>query len=149
MNSVNSLPPIAILAVLPSLKGVAHEYADLVAHPVAGTVAELGADVAGTVSIGDRVVGIPDIGAFAERAAVKAAAVVPIPEAMDFETAASFAVAYSTSHMALGYRGGLEEGETLVVFGAAGGVGLTAVEIGKTMGAEVIACAGPRPSPGP
>ena len=110
---------------------------------VAGTVAELGAGV-DTVSIGDRVVGIPNIGAFAERVAVKAAAVVPIPEAMDFETAASFAVAYSTSHMALGYRAGLKAGETLMVFGAAGGVGLTAVEIGKIMGAQVIACAGTR-----
>ncbi len=110
---------------------------------VAGIVAELGAGV-DTVSIGDRVVGIPNIGAFAERVAVKAAAVVPIPEAMDFETAASFAVAYSTSHMALGYRAGLKAGETLMVFGAAGGVGLTAVEIGKIMGAQVIACAGTR-----
>lgn len=110
---------------------------------VAGTVAELGAGV-DTVSIGDRVVGIPNIGAFAERVAVKAAAVVPIPEAMDFETAASFAVAYSTSHMALDYRAGLKAGETLMVFGAAGGVGLTAVEIGKIMGAQVIACAGTR-----
>ena len=110
---------------------------------VAGTVAELGEGV-DAVSIGDRVVGIPDVGAFAERVVVKAAAVVPIPDAMDFETAASFAVAYSTSHMALGYRAGLEAGETLMVFGAAGGVGLTAVEIGKIMGAEVIACAGTR-----
>ncbi len=110
---------------------------------VAGTVAELGAGV-DTVAVGDRVVGIPNIGAFAERVAVKAQAVVPIPDAMDFETAASFAVAYSTSHMALGYRAGLREGETLVVFGAAGGVGLTAVEIGKIMGAEVVACAGTR-----
>ena len=106
-------------------------------------MAELGAGV-DTVSIGDRVVGIPNIGAFAERVAVKAAAVVPIPEAMDFETAASFAVAYSTSHMALDYRAGLKAGETLMVFGAAGGVGLTAVEIGKIMGAQVIACAGTR-----
>ena len=110
---------------------------------VAGTVAELGEGV-DALSTGDRVVGIPNIGAFAERVVVKAVAVVPIPDAMDFETAASFAVAYSTSHMALGYRAGLKAGETLMVFGAAGGVGLTVVEIGKIMGAEVIACAGTR-----
>ena len=107
---------------------------------VAGTVAQLG-DGVDNVSISDRVVGIPNIGAFAEQVAVKAPAVVRIPDAMDFETAASFAVAYSTSHMALGYRAGLKEGETLLIFGAAGGVGLTAVEIGKIMGANVIACA--------
>ena len=107
---------------------------------VAGTVAQLG-DGVDNVSVGDRVVGIPNIGAFAEQVAVKAPAVVGIPDAMDFETAASFAVAYSTSHMALGYRAGLKESETLLIFGAAGGVGLTAVEIGKIMGANVIACA--------
>ena len=107
---------------------------------VAGTVAQLG-DGVDNVSVGDRVVGIPNIGAFAEQVAVKAAAVVRIPDAMDFETAASFAVAYSTSHMALGYRADLKAGETLLIFGAAGGVGLTAVEIGKLMGANVIACA--------
>jgi len=107
---------------------------------VAGTVAQLGEGV-DNISVGDRVVGIPNIGAFAEQVAVKAPAVVRIPDAMDFETAASFAVAYSTSHMALGYRAGLKSGETLLVFGAAGGVGLTAIEIGKIMGANVIACA--------
>lgn len=107
---------------------------------VAGTVGELGEGV-DNVATGDRVVGIPNMGAFAEKVVVKAPAVVPIPDAMDFPTAASFAVAYSTSHMALGYRAGLKPGETLLVFGAAGGVGLTAVEIGKIMGANVIACA--------
>lgn len=107
---------------------------------VAGTVAQLGKGV-DNVSVGDRVVGIPNIGAFAEQVTVKAPAVVRIPDSMDFETAASFAVAYSTSHMALGYRAGLKAGETLMVFGAAGGVGLTAVEISKIMGADVIACA--------
>ena len=107
---------------------------------VAGIIAQLG-DGVDNVSVGNRVLGIPNIGAFAEQVAVKAAAVVGIPDAMDFETAASFAVAYSTSHMALGYRAGLKAGETLLIFGAAGGVGLTAVEIGKLMGANVIACA--------
>tara|TARA_B100000029_G_scaffold32043_1_gene30645 strand:- start:4941 stop:5921 length:981 start_codon:yes stop_codon:yes gene_type:complete len=107
---------------------------------VAGVVAQLG-DGVDSVGVGDRVVGIPNIGAFAEQVLVKAAAVVRIPDSMDFETAASFAVAYSTSHMALGYRAGLKAGETLLIFGAAGGVGLTAVELGKIMGANVIACA--------
>jgi len=65
----------------------------------------------------------------------------PIPQGMTFETAAGFQVAYGTSHLALQHRANLQSGETLVVLGAAGGVGLTAVEIGKLMGATVIACA--------
>jgi NADPH2:quinone reductase len=107
---------------------------------VAGSVAAVGAGVT-SVRPGQRVVGIPNMGGFAEKVVVKGPAAVPIPDAMDDVTAASFAVAYSTSHMALGYRAGLKPGETLLVFGAAGGVGLTAVEIGKIMGANVIACA--------
>jgi NADPH2:quinone reductase len=71
-----------------------------------------------------------------------AAAVVPIPDALDFVTAAAFPVAYGTSHFALTHRGHLQPRETLLVLGAAGGVGLTAVEIGKAMGARVIAAAG-------
>src|SRR5207253_6382919 len=73
---------------------------------------------------------------------LNADAVVPIPDAMDFVTAAAFPVAYGTSHFALTHRGHLLAGETLLVLGAAGGVGLTAVEIGKEMGARVIAAAG-------
>ena len=71
-----------------------------------------------------------------------AATVVPIPEAMDFVTAAAFPVAYGTAHFALTHRGHLQSGETLLVLGAAGGVGLTGVEIGKALGARVIAAAG-------
>jgi hypothetical protein len=71
-----------------------------------------------------------------------AIAVVPIPDAMDFVTAAAFPVAYGTSHLALTHRGDLQSGETLLVLGAAGGVGLTAVEIGKSIGARVITAAG-------
>jgi NADPH2:quinone reductase len=67
---------------------------------------------------------------------------VPIPENMDFVTAAGFPVVYGTSHIALTHRGALKPGETLLVLGAAGGVGLTAVEIGKHLGATVIAAAG-------
>src|SRR5205807_3307533 len=81
-------------------------------------------------------------GGYAEEIVLDAAAVVPIPDAMDFVTAAAFPAAYGTSHLALTHRGHLQPGETLLVLGAAGGVGLTAVEIGKVMGARVIAAAG-------
>src|SRR6476661_2429927 len=81
-------------------------------------------------------------GGYAEEIVLDAAAAVPIPDAMDFVTAAAFPVAYGTSHLALTHRGHLQPGETLLVLGAAGGVGLTAVEIGKALGARVIAAAG-------
>lgn len=81
-------------------------------------------------------------GGFAEEVVVSDALVVPIPDAMDFVSAAAFPVAYGTSHFALTYRGRLRRGETLLVLGAAGGVGLAAVEIGKHLGARVIAAAG-------
>lgn len=81
------------------------------------------------------------IGGFAEAAVVPAAACAPVPEGMSPEVAAAFQVAYGTSHLALDHRAGLKAGERLLVTGAAGGVGLTAVEIGKLMGAEVVACA--------
>jgi hypothetical protein len=84
---------------------------------------------------GDRRTGLG--GGYAEEIALDAAAVVPIPDAMDFVTAAAFPVAYGPSHFALTHRGHLQAGETLLVLGAAGGVGLTAVEIGKAMGARV------------
>jgi NADPH2:quinone reductase len=66
---------------------------------------------------------------------------VAIPPSVDFATAAGFQIAYGTSHLALAHRAGLQPGETLLVLGAAGGVGLTAVEIGKAMGARVVAAA--------
>jgi NADPH:quinone reductase len=81
-------------------------------------------------------------GGYAEEIVLDAATVLPIPETMDFVTAAAFPVAYGTSHFALIHRGHLQLGETLLVLGAAGGVGLTAVEIGKALGARVIAAAG-------
>jgi NADPH:quinone reductase len=81
-------------------------------------------------------------GGYAEEVVVNAAAVVPIPDAMDYITAAAFPVVYGTSHFALTHRGHMQPGETLLVLGAAGGVGLTAVEIGKHLGARVIAAAG-------
>jgi NADPH2:quinone reductase len=106
----------------------------------AGIVTEVAPDVA-TVEKGDRVVSLLDHGGFAEEAVAAAHDVFPIPDGMDFETAAGFPIAYGTSHLALYDRARLLPRETLVVHGAAGGVGLTAVEIGKAMGATVIATA--------
>lgn len=80
-------------------------------------------------------------GAHADEAVLPAAIVTHIPAAMDFVTAAAFPVAYGTAHFALAYRGGLKAGESLLVLGAAGGVGLAAIEVGKYLGARVIAAA--------
>ncbi|MEL7176638.1 MAG: NADPH:quinone oxidoreductase family protein [Pseudomonadota bacterium] len=107
---------------------------------VAGTVDALGADVANW-QIGDRVAVFGGQGGLAEYACYDADRCMALPETMDFATAAGFQIAYGTSHLALTHRAQLQPGETLLVLGAAGGVGLTAVEIGKAMGAKVIACA--------
>jgi NADPH:quinone reductase len=108
----------------------------------AGEVVEVGPEVT-NVHPGQRALAVLRFGgAYAEEIAVDARAVVPIPDAMDWVTAAAFPVAYGTSHFALTHRGHLKPGETLLVLGAAGGVGLTAVEIGKQLGARVIAAAG-------
>ncbi len=106
-----------------------------------GVVTEVGDGVKG-LKPGDRVMALTGLGAFAEQAVVDAAKVMRIPDKMDFASAAAFPVAYGTSHGALEWRARLQPGEWLLVTGAAGGVGLTAVEIGKAMGAKVIACAG-------
>jgi NADPH2:quinone reductase len=106
----------------------------------AGVVIETGAAVK-RVKAGDRVMATFNHGAFAEEAVTEENEVWPIPKAMDFATAAGFSVTYGTSHVGLKHRVGLKRGETLLVHGAAGGVGLTAVEIGKLMGATVIATA--------
>ena len=79
-------------------------------------------------------------GCFATGAVIDAAHVVPLPEAIDFVTAACMPVAYGTAHFALSHHGRLRAGETLLVTGAAGGVGLV-VEVGKALGARVIAAA--------
>ncbi|HKD78162.1 MAG TPA: NADPH:quinone oxidoreductase family protein [Candidatus Angelobacter sp.] len=107
----------------------------------AGTVAEVAAGVTG-LKAGDRVMALTGTGAYAEEVVVDAARVLKIPDSMDFVTAASFPVTYGTSYGAFDWRAHLQAGEWLLVHGAAGGVGLTAVEIGKVMGARVIACAG-------
>ncbi|MEG0245423.1 MAG: NADPH:quinone oxidoreductase family protein [Pseudomonas sp.] len=106
----------------------------------AGVVAAVG-DRAGAFKVGDRVMALTGWGAFAEQVAVPFYNAMPIPKSMDFTTAAAFGMTYGTSMHALKQRGQLQPGETLLVLGASGGVGLAAVEIGKAMGARVIAAA--------
>jgi NADPH2:quinone reductase len=105
-----------------------------------GVVASVGPDVT-EFAAGDRVIGYLENGAARERVAVAVAALVKIPDALSFERAAGITVTYGTSYYALKDRALLRTGETLAVLGAAGGVGLAAVELGKLMGARVIACA--------
>lgn len=107
---------------------------------VAGVVDALGPGVAGPVT-GTRVAVFGGQGGLAEYGCFPADRAVPLPDAMSAEDAAAFQIAYGTSHLALDHRARMQPGETLLVLGAAGGVGLTAVEIGKLMGATVIACA--------
>lgn len=90
---------------------------------------------------GDRVMALTGWGSFAEQVAVPHYNVLPIPQGMDFTTAAAFSMIYGTSMHALTQRARLQPGETLLVLGASGGVGLAAVEIGKALGARVIAAA--------
>lgn len=106
----------------------------------AGIVKALGPDTNGP-AIGTRVVVFSGRDGLAEQGVFDANRCLPLPDNMSFEDAAAFQIAYGTSHMALDYKARLQPGETLLVLGAAGGVGLTAVEIGKVMGAQVIACA--------
>lgn len=106
----------------------------------AGIVESTGPDV-GPLKAGDRVMGYQGYGCARERIAVKAERLVKLPDALDFDRAAGLAVTYGTTLHALKDRADLKAGETLAVLGAAGGVGLAAVEIGKLMGAHVIACA--------
>jgi NADPH:quinone reductase len=107
---------------------------------MAGVVKVVGEGVRG-FAVGARVMGITTYGAFAEEVRVEAARLAAIPDGMDFPTASAFLLTYSTSDHALADRGKLEAGERLLVLGASGGVGLAAIEIGKALGARVIACA--------
>jgi NADPH2:quinone reductase len=107
---------------------------------LAGVVKEVGDGVT-RLKAGDAVFGFTVHGAFAEELKAPASRFVHLPQGMDFVTAAAFLVAYGTSFHALHDRAGLKPGETLLVLGASGGVGLAAVEIGKALGARVIACA--------
>jgi NADPH2:quinone reductase len=107
---------------------------------LAGVVKEVGAGVQG-FKPGDKVMAFTTYGAFAEEVKTEASRLLPLPEKMDFVTGAAFLLTYGTTDHALRDRGALSAGETLLVLGAAGGVGLAAVEIGKVLGARVIACA--------
>jgi NADPH2:quinone reductase len=110
----------------------AAEYAGVVESTGPGVIA---------VKAGDRVMGYERYGAARERLVVSADKLVPLPAGLDFDRAAGLSVTYGTSYYALKNRAGLERGETLAVLGASGGVGLAALELGKIMGARVIACA--------
>jgi NADPH2:quinone reductase len=108
---------------------------------VAGDVIECGAGVT-HLKPGDRVLAFARYGgAHAEQIVLPAAIVTPIPDSMDYVTAAAFYVGYGTAHFALEYRGAVKPGETVLVLGAAGGTGLAAIEVSKMLGARVIAAA--------
>ncbi|MFT7625453.1 MAG: NADPH2:quinone reductase [Myxococcota bacterium] len=107
---------------------------------VAGEVLELGAGVEG-LAVGDRVCAFTGYGGYAEQVCVDARRAVVIPKDMSWEVAAGFTVTYATTWFSLRERANIQPGETLLVLGAAGGVGLTAVQLGKAMGARVIAAA--------
>jgi NADPH2:quinone reductase len=107
---------------------------------VAGIVKAVGAGVE-HVAPGDRVISIAAYGGFAEEVIAEAAAVIPMPDELEYDVAASFAMTYGTDLHALTDRARLQPGETLLVLGAAGGIGLAAVELGKALGARVIAAA--------
>ena len=104
-------------------------------------IIEAVADDVPYLKVGDRVACLSSLGAFAETVVVPAMSTMKISDKMSFEEAAAFALVYGTSYYALKQRGTLAKGETLLVLGAAGGVGLATVELGKAMGATVIAAA--------
>lgn len=107
---------------------------------LSGTVLEVGSAVSG-IEVGDRVSAGCGHGGLAEQVVIPARSLRPIPEGMDMPTAAAWGTTYGTSYHALKQRGALQPGETLLVLGAGGGVGLAAVELGHAMGARVIAAA--------
>lgn len=108
---------------------------------VAGVVREVGEGV-GNFAVGDRVFGTPGLGGFAELAVMPAFGAYRLPEGMSFEEGAALPIIYPTSYAGLVHRAGLQSGEDLLVHAAAGGVGIAAVQIGKALGARVIATAG-------
>ncbi len=105
-----------------------------------GVVAAVGAKVT-RFKVGDRVLSMGVAGAFCKKIAVNEYGAFPIPESLSFEQAAGISITYFTSYYALKQRANIQPGETLLVLGAAGGVGTTAIELGKLMGAKVIAAA--------
>jgi NADPH:quinone reductase len=109
-------------------------------NEAAGVVSAVGDQVT-RAAVGDRVVITPPGGAFAEKCTVRESMLMPLPAGLDFEQGAGFTITYGTSYHALKQNANLAPGETVLVLGAAGGVGVTAVEIAKSMGARVIAAA--------
>jgi NADPH:quinone reductase len=107
---------------------------------VAGVVKEIGEGVTG-IRQGDRVIAASTFGGFAEEMVADADKVIPMPDAMDFVQASAFVLTYGTSYHALRDRAHLQPGETLLVLGASGGVGLAAIQLGRALGAKVIAAA--------
>ena len=107
---------------------------------VSGVVKAVGEGVT-NVKVGQRVLGNTGWGGMAEQLSLEAGRLIPIPDAMPFDEAAAFIMTYGTSYYGLKDRGFLKPGQTLLVLGAAGGVGLAAVELGRAMGARVIAAA--------
>ena len=130
----------------PDLLVVAGKYQDKSEPPfvpgneAAGVVSATGAGVT-HVAAGDPVIAMPRGGAFAEKVAVDARQVAPLPASLDFVAGAGFGVTYGTSYHALKQCAGLQSGESVLVLGAAGGVGIAAVALAKAMGARVIAAA--------
>jgi NADPH:quinone reductase len=130
-------------ADLLSIKGTYQEKPALPYAPgmeLAGEITALGAGV-DHLAVGQRIAAYTGQGGLGEYVAIPAEICVPIPDEMNAVDAAAFLIAYGTSHVGLDYKAHLKPGERLLVLGASGGVGLTAVELGKLMGAEVIACA--------
>jgi len=109
-------------------------------HEIAGVVSKIGEGVAG-IAAGDAVIGTPGVGGFAEQCLVARERLTPLPAGMDFATASAFLLTYCTTLHALDDCGRMRSGESLLVLGAAGGVGTAAIEIGKALGARVIAAA--------
>ncbi len=107
---------------------------------MAGEIIEVGPDVK-NLKPGMRVMGLTGYGSFAEEMVIGESRVIPVPDGMKDETAVAFSMVYGTSYHALKQRANIQPGETLLVLGASGGVGLAAVELGKAMGAKVIAAA--------
>jgi len=107
---------------------------------VAGVVKQVGEGVSG-IRVGARVIGASTFGGFAEEIALDADRVIPMPDGMDFVPASAFMLTYGTSYHALNDRAQLRPAETLLVLGASGGVGLAAIQLGKAIGAKVIAAA--------
>lgn len=107
---------------------------------LAGVVTAVGPGVTG-VAVGDRVMAFTIHGAFAEQVVIAAERAVPIPDGVDFRTAAALLITYGTMDHALRDRGSVAPGETVLVLGASGGVGIASIEIAKALGARVVACA--------